>query len=617
MSLARLAALLLLTTCSLTTFGRDDAKPGPEDAKLEAFFKSYLAKLFEQEPLTATRLGNHEHDAKLDDLSPEARQARIDRDKATLAELPKAVDYDKLSRDGQIDYEILRHSLEYGLWLAETFKPYEEDPRTWVGYFTEGSYLLFTQSTLPHGTNLNNAIARTKEVPRIVEMAKATITTPPRVYVETAIKQVDGAIGYYTPGWEEGGDSGIFVVGGIPGQGEVPKLEEAAKAAKQALIGFKTFLKDEVLPRSTDSWRIGPEKFAKKIEMEFDSGLTADEILAEAHAEADRVEREMAIVARYLWADLFPGTPVPPDDAEGRRLMTRKVLERVGDERSTADSVVNDVKATADEVKAFLRRNPILPLPEPDKCRIVEMPEFMRGNSTAYLNPAPPLDPAGSSEYAVSPPPADWTEAQCESYFREYNDAMLRILTIHEAYPGHYVQLEYSNRCPSLIRKVLSAGAFAEGWAVYTEQMMLDNGYGGGDLKLRLQQLKFYLRAVCNAILDHEMHAGSMTDNQAKELLMGRAFQTEGEALGKIVRSKQSSTQLSTYFVGRTAFYRLRQAIAREQGDAFNLQRFHEAALAHGTLPVKYLPEVVRRSLNLPNPLPSQPASPPRATPER
>jgi uncharacterized protein (DUF885 family) len=176
---------------------------------------------------------------------------------------------------------------------------------------------------------------------------------------------------------------------------------------------------------------------------------------------------------------------------------------------------------------------------------------------------------------------------------------MLRILTIHEAYPGHYVQLEYSNRCPSMIRKLLSSGTFAEGWAVYTEQMMLDQGYGDGDLALRMQQLKFYLRAVVNAILDHHMQAGAMTDDEAKDLLMNRAFQTEGEALGKIVRSKQSSAQLSTYFVGRTAFYRLRQAIQREQGDAFDLARFHEAVLSHGTLPVKYLPELVRRSLGV------------------
>ena len=228
------------------------------------------------------------------------------------------------------------------------------------------------------------------------------------------------------------------------------------------------------------------------------------------------------------------------------------------------------------------------------------MPEFMRGNSVAYLNPAPPLDITARSEYAISPPPADWSAQRVESFLGEYNSAMLQILTIHEAYPGHYVQLEYANRVPSLIRRVLGSGTYNEGWAVYTEQTMLDQGFGQGDLALRLNQLKFYLRAVCNAILDHKMHCGEMTDEQARQLLMDRAFQTEGEAVGKIIRSKQSSAQLSTYFVGRTAFYRTRQSIQRELGDKFDLGRYHEAVLEQGSIPVKYLPELVRERLQRP-----------------
>jgi uncharacterized protein (DUF885 family) len=174
---------------------------------------------------------------------------------------------------------------------------------------------------------------------------------------------------------------------------------------------------------------------------------------------------------------------------------------------------------------------------------------------------------------------------------------MLQILTIHEAYPGHYVQLEYSNRCPSLIRRVLQSGVFIEGWAVYTEQMMLDQGYGNGELALRLNQLKFYLRAVANAILDHKMHCTEITDDQALTFLVNEAYQSEGEARLKIVRAKQSSTQLSTYFVGRMAHYRLRQEIQRELGDQFDLGRFHEAVLDHGSVPVKFLPDLVRKRL--------------------
>ena len=225
------------------------------------------------------------------------------------------------------------------------------------------------------------------------------------------------------------------------------------------------------------------------------------------------------------------------------------------------------------------------------------MPEFRRGNSAAYLDPALPLDPLGSSNYAVSPPPADWSAARIRGFLEEYNRHMLQVLTIHEAYPGHYVQLEYSNRSPSLIRRVLGSGVFAEGWAVYTEQMMLDQGYGDGDLELRLNQLKFYLRAVANAILDHKMHCTEMSDEAALRFLINDAFQSEGEARLKIIRAKQSSVQLSTYFVGRTAFYNLRQQIQRELGEKFDLGRYHEAVLIYGSVPVKYLPELVRRRL--------------------
>jgi uncharacterized protein (DUF885 family) len=225
------------------------------------------------------------------------------------------------------------------------------------------------------------------------------------------------------------------------------------------------------------------------------------------------------------------------------------------------------------------------------------MPEFRRGNSAAYMDNAPPLDPKAESMYAVSPPPSDWNPQQVRSFLEEYNKHMLKILTIHEAYPGHYVQLDYANRNPSLIRRVFQSGPFVEGWAVYGEVTMLNEGFGGGDLRLRLMQLKFYLRAVANSILDYQMHCTKMTDEEAMKFLTQDAFQSEGEAKLKIIRAKQSSVQLSTYFVGRMAHYRLHQAMERELGNKFTLSRYHDAVLAIGSVAPKYLPELVRRNL--------------------
>ena len=559
-----------------------------EDAKLNACFQEYLDATFRLEPLTATRLGDHRFDDTLDDLSAEARAAGLEHRRRTLAELPMRVDEAKLSADGKVDLGIFRQHLEREVWMAENFDPYRDDPRAYGDYATESVYLLLTQSTLPKDVNVAHALARMAEVPRVLETARETIANPPRVKVETAILQTKGAIGFY--------ESDLFGLAGAP-KDEGP-LADRAKVVVGALRAYLEFLEGEVLPRSTDDWRVGPERFARKLEFDLDAGLSAAEVLAEAESEAVRVEREMYVIARQLWGTTFPGDPLPPDDPEGRRRAVRRVLDQIGEAHGTPEALVDDARATVGAIKAFIADRKILALPEPDQCKVIEMPEFMRGNSVAYLNPSPPLDPGGGSEYAISPPPADWDAPRVESFLREYNRAMLKVLTIHEAYPGHYVQLEYSNRCPSMIRKVLSSGTFAEGWAVYTEQMMLDQGFGAGDPALRLQQLKFYLRAVVNAILDHRMHCGSMTDAEAMELLAGRAFQTEGEAVGKIRRSKQSACQLSTYFVGRTAFYRLRQSVQREQGDRFDLGRFHEAALSHGTLPVKYLPALVRGSLD-------------------
>ncbi len=561
-----------------------------EDARLAAFFKEYLDESFRMRPMDATRLGDHRFDHLLDDLSPAARAGWKKHWQKTLNDLPKRIDYPHLTRAGQIDYEIWKHDLERTLWLVENTHPFEEDARIYNEYISDSIYLLLAQSSLPKATALQSCVARMAFIPQVVEAAKASLQNPPRVFVETAVRQNRGAIAFY--------EHGLFEVAG-----ENPQLSELGPAARKivpVLKEYQKFLEEDLLPRAKGEWRIGKDKFYRKLELELDAGLNADEVLREAENEFARVERDMYVIARQLWARVFPKKPLPPDDEEGRRMTITLVLNALNQEHDTPENLVRDARSAVDRIKAFIADRDILRLPNPDHCQVIEMPEFQRGNSVAFLNPAPPLDPRASSIYAISPPPKDWDNRRVASYLEEYNRHMLQILTIHEAYPGHYVQLEYSNRNPSLIRRVLYSGVFAEGWAVYTEQIMLDQGYGDGDLALRLNQLKFYLRAVANAILDHKMHCDGLTDEEAQKFLMERVFQSEGEAVGKVIRAKQSSCQLSTYFVGRTAFYRLRQQIEREMGDRFDLGRFHEAVLDHGTLPVKYLPELVHERLKKP-----------------
>jgi uncharacterized protein (DUF885 family) len=557
--------------------------------QLYSFFNTFLDQRFAMHPLEATELGDHRFDSRLDDLSPDALKRSIAHLEQTLKQLPRDVKYASLDRDGQIDYEIFEHDLERAIWLQVNTKPFENDARLYNRYISDSVYLLLTQSRLPGETNIANAIGRIREIPAVVAAAKQNLKHPHRPALETAIRQNRGSIAFY--------QKDLFKM--TEGSPQTSKLQAEAARAADSLKEYQTFL-ESLLPGSNPEWRLGKRKFSKKLELVLDAGITADQALKEAEAEFERVQREMYVVARQLWSHYYPTEAMAPYDAAGVQAAIGKVLTAISHEHGKPAELVADARATVNQIKDFIREKDILRLPDPDRCQVIEMPEFQRGNAVAYLNAAPPLDPEAPSFYAISPPASDWPPQQAESLLQEYNRHMLQILTIHEAYPGHYVQLEYSNRSRSPVRRAVQSGVFVEGWAVYTEQTMLDQGYGSGDLALRMQQLKFYLRAVANAILDHKLHCTQMTDEEAIRFLIEQAYQSNEEARQKIVRAKQTSVQLSTYFVGRMAIYRLRQQIQREQGKQFELGRFHEAVLDHGSVPVKYLPELVRKRLERP-----------------
>ena len=574
---------LLMTTASLAMAAAISAAESP----LEFFFRHHLEQRFALHPTEATGLGDHRFDDRMDDLSPAALEKSLAHLKQSRALLHQEIDRAKLSADERINFDIFDHDLEGSIWVREQTQPFATNPRAYNEYISDSVFLILTQSRLPKETNVANAIARMKHIPAVVAAAQLNLKHPPRAVLETAIKQNKGSIGFY--------ESEIFeFIGASP---QLPALKAEAARVVLVLKEYQHWLEKYLLPRATDDWRLGKKKFAKKLEYTLNAGMTADQVLRDAEAEFARVNNDLYVIARQLWHRYFPEAPLPPADAAGRRTTVAKVIAAVSKEHGKPEEIVADTRATVDRIKAFIRERNILRLPEPDRCQIIEMPEFQRGNSLAYLNGAPPLDPEAPSFYAMSPPAKDWDAKRTQSLLEEYNRHLLQILTIHEAYPGHYVQLEYSSRTPSFLRRVLQSGVMIEGWAVYTEQMMLDQGYGNGDLALRLNQLKFYLRAVCNTILDNKLHTQNMTDAEAMRLMVEGAFQSQEEASLKLVRAKQTSTQLSTYFVGRMAHVRLREQMQRELGDQFNLARYHEALLSQGSVPMKYLPELVRAKL--------------------
>lgn len=560
------------------------------DQALREFYEEYLEASLPLSPTGATRLGDHRFDALLDDLSPAGLEKRLELAKRKLEELPKRVAYDQLTRDGQVDYEMLRDGLKLDIWTEEHEQPWQRDPRGYTSIATDGAYALLTQSTLPKEQNIANVIARLEQVPAMIAQARLSLKHPTRVHTTTAIAQTRGAVRFYEHDLPD-------LAGDTPRKAE---LETAAKAAAEAMRAHLNYLEQELLPTATDDWRAGRERFAAKLGQVLQADMSADDVLARAGMAFAQTKRDMLLVSRQLWSNAFPGEPMPPDDEDGRRETIGRVIEWVGGDHGAPDGLVGDARATVREIREFITKNDILRMPEPDNCQILEMPEFQRGNSMAFLNAAPALDPKADTIYAISPPPADWPVERVKSFLSEYNQRMLKILTIHEAYPGHYVQLVYANRHPSMIRRVQGSGVYIEGWAVYTEQMMLDQGYGGGDLALRLMQLKFFLRAIANTILDHKMHCTGMTDDEAFAFLTKEAFQTEGEARPKITRAKLSFTQLSTYFAGREAHLQVRHEVQRELGEAFHLGRYHEAVLSTGSIPVRHLKELVVARLKAP-----------------
>ena len=372
-----------------------------EGDKLEAFFKTWLDQRFELRPVEATQLGDHRFDSRLGDLTPAARAKWLEQTRHTLAELPDKVDYKKLSRAGQIDFEILQHYLKFQEWQMENLRPFEQDPRIYNDYISDSIYLLLTQSTLPLETNVANCIARMAQIPEVVAAARANLSRKPsgfRTHTETAIRQNRGAIDFY--------EREMFVFAGKTRQATA--LKSAALPVVAVLKEYQQFLENDLLPKAKADWRLGTEKFARKLELELDAAISATELVADAEKEFARVEREMYVVARQLWSKYSAPKPLPPDDPEGRQATVQRVLEAIAKEHCRPSELTAEMKQRVTQLKKFITANDILRLPEPDHCKVVEMPEYRRGVSIAYCDSTGPLEKKQESVYAIAPTPSDW-----------------------------------------------------------------------------------------------------------------------------------------------------------------------------------------------------------------
>jgi uncharacterized protein (DUF885 family) len=550
------------------------AAPATEDARFEAFAQKYVQDLLDREPETATQLGDHRNDARLDDYSAQGVQREIAAAKGGLTELAR-IDPKKLGAENGVDYRILKNRLESRVYEFETLRGWQWNP---LQYNIGGAiYALISRDFAPPEQRLRSAIGRLNEIPAVVAAAKANLKSPPKVHTETAIQQNKGTVKLVKEQLE-------------PLVKQAPALEKyfrAAQATALAALGdYQQWLEKDLLPRSSGDFRLGDEKFRKKLRFALDSELSKEEILRRAEADLNATRAAMYHTAAQMWPKLFSDKPVPMDQAAA----IKAVLGEAAKKHPNNETILAQATKDLEQTTAFVKEKGFVTVFD-EPLEVVATPEFQRGVAVASCSPAGPLEKNKKTFYYISPTPEDWSPQRVESFFREYNDAMLQETTIHEAMPGHYLQLAHANhfRAPTLVRGIIFSGTFIEGWATYAEQVMADFGYGGPEV--HMQQLKIRLRFILNAIIDQKIHTEGMTEQQAIARMMNDGFQEEGEAVGKWKRAQLSSTQLSTYYVGNAEMNDIRAAWEKNHGKYPDLRALHDAMLSFGNAAPKYVRE--------------------------
>ena len=556
----------------------------------------YLDEIAVFSPVTATALGDHRADDRLDEVDGAARERKRDAF-LEYREALAAIDRDELLRANQVDAAILENKIESTLFDLDALQEWAWNPLYYVRLAGNSVYGLLSRDFAPLEERLANVASRLAQFPRFLEQARESLQPErvPKIHAETAIQQNRGLVTII--------DSMVVPLMEEQSPETRELLAAAIDSARAAIAEHQAWLEEELLPRANGDFRVGAELYDRKLAFALNSSLSRREIRTLAESEYELVRNEMYEIAKQVYVGLHPYTAFPdnPDEAY-KQAIIRAALEEAYRQLPQRDEIVAIARQYLQQASDFVVEKNIVTMPE-EPVEIIVMPEFQRGVALAYLSPPGPLDKGQKAFYAVAPLPSDWTDAQVESFLREYNLYSIQNLTIHEAVPGHYLQLALSNRHPSALRSALWSGPFVEGWAVYAERVMIDAGYLDDDPLMRLVNRKWYLRAITNAIIDSAIHVDGMTQDEAMKLMIEGGFQEEREAAGKWVRAQLSSAQLSTYFVGYQEHEALRADVESAWGDEFTLRRYHDQLLSYGSPPVRFV-----RALMLNDPIPDNPA---------
>lgn len=568
-------------TTGSTSAASQQAGDAAADSAFADLSKRALDTWMQLSPVSATQIGDHRYDSEIDDLSAAGQQKTVAAYKALLGELDR-IDVAKLGRENQVDAAILRNQLQSEIWNTEVLQSGKWDPQLYNGIAGSAIYGLMAREFAPLPERLKSATARMEKLPAIFAQARENLDPArvPKIHAETVAKQNKGILSivdtFITPH-----------IGELP-QADQQRLQAAIDGLKKAVDEQQTWLDNTLVPNAKGDFRIGAEKYDQKLKFALSSSLSRQEIGERARAELKRVREDMYGIAQTVLKDKpgAPEMPAQPTDEQQQKAI-EAALELAYADKPARDKVVDDAKAALDQSTAFVREHDLMTLPDAP-VDIILMPEFQRGVAVAYCDSPGPLDKNLKTFYAVSPIPDDWNDKQVDSFLREYNSRMIHLLSIHEGTPGHYLEGWHSAKFPSTLRAVLRSGLFAEGWAVYTERMMQEQGYLDNDPLFHLVQLKFYLRTISNAILDQGVHVDNWDREKAMHLMTHDAFQQESEAAGKWVRAQLTSAQLPTYFVGAQEHFDTRKAMQDKLGDTFNLKAYHDQMLSYGAPPVRF-----------------------------
>lgn len=543
----------------------------------EEYKNNFINELWQTYPGWALGVGKHDFDSILVVPNEETRKKELAFANNHLDSLKK-YPIDNLSNNNKTDYYLIENLLKGSIWSTNELKSYEWNPSNYN--VSEAFSIILSTEFDKLENRIDIFYKRMANIPAYFEAAKQNIKNPTVEHTQLAIAQNLGGLAVFETELEDALAKSTL---------DENTKTEILKRADQSIAAVKDYtewlknLKNET-PRS---FRLGKELYAKKFEFDIQSGNTVEEIYQKALKSKAELHFKMAEVTHSLWNKYFK-QPVPTDTLQAIKMM----IDKLSTKHVQPDSFQTAIEQQIPVLVDFIKQKDLIYI-DPSKPLVVRKePAYMAGVAGASISSPGPYEKNGNTYYNVGSMEG-WPKEQAESYLREYNHYILQILNIHEAIPGHYTQLVYSNQSPSLIKAILGNGTMIEGWAVYTELMMLENGYGNNEPEMWLMYYKWNLRTVCNTILDYSVHVNDFSKEEAINLLVNEAFQQTAEAEGKWKRATLTQVQLCSYFTGFKEIYEFREEYKALKGNKFDLKKFHEKFLSYGSAPVKHIREMM------------------------